>query len=60
MRLKLNWINNIFEAIGNIFSEFVDLIIFIKNVVQFLIILGIAGAGYYFYLNYEDILNNLP
>lgn len=60
MRLKLNWINNIFEAIGNIFSEFVDLLIFIKNVIQFLIIIGIAGAAYYLYINWEEVINNLP
>ena len=60
MKLKLNWINNIFEGLGNIFTEFIDLVIFIKNVLQFLIIVAIGGAGYYLYLNYEEVLNSLP
>jgi hypothetical protein len=60
MKLRLNWINNIFEGLGNIFTEFIDLVIFIKNVLQFLIIVAIGGAAYYLYLNWEQVLNNLP
>lgn len=60
MKIRLNWINNIFEGLGNIFTEFIDLLIFIKNVLQFLIIIAIGGAGYYLYLNWEYVLNNLP
>ena len=60
MKLKLNWINNIFEGLGNIFTEFIDLVIFIKNVLQFLIIVAIGGAAYYIYINWEDVLKSLP
>tara|TARA_Y100000004_G_scaffold142214_1_gene161739 strand:+ start:886 stop:1068 length:183 start_codon:yes stop_codon:yes gene_type:complete len=60
MKLRLNWINNIFEGLGNIFTELIDLVIFIKNVLQFLIIVAIGGVAYYLYLNWEYVLNNLP
>lgn len=48
------------SAIGDVFGEFVDLIIFIKNVIQFLIVVGLAGGAYYVYINWNSIIDNLP
>ncbi len=56
----MNFLNKLFSSLGDIFGEFVDLIIFIKNVIQFLIIVGLAGGAYYVYLNWNSLIENLP